>query len=215
MITPQEAIGFRQQLGLAPEALDAELGLASGTVAAWENGSIRVPDFVAVKLRWRAAIAERNAALAASGLPECEWLRAWEAMPQPDKLKDRSAHLTEAIEHEKTCSVCQDRARFISERFGPMPPAPMPTWLKGVAWYNARLERLPEWARPAGWVAVFFGVYTTAQLLIRMPRLTRRPVDLLIGLGAIVASATIGALVGLAGGWLHSYRQRRAARRAT
>lgn len=215
MINSQEAIAIRQQLGLAPEALDAELGLMPGTVAAWENGSMQVPGFIAAKLRWRAALAERSAALAASGLPECEWIRSWEALPQPVKLKDRSAHLTQAVEHEKSCAVCQDRARFLSERFGPMPPAPMPTWLKAFAWYNSRLERLPEWARPAGWVALFFGVYTSVRVLITLPSLTKQPMGWLIAIGTIVGSASLGALLGLAGGWVHAFRQRRATRGAT
>lgn len=215
LLGAQEAVAIRERLGLSPEALDAELGLMPGTVASWENGSMRVPDFIAVTLRWRAAAAERSAALAASGLPECEWLRSWEAMPLPTKMKDRSAHLTQAIEHEKSCSVCQDRTRYIQERFGPMPPAPMPTWLKAFAWYNSRLERLPEWARPAGWVAPFFGVYTTLQVLVRSPHLTRQPKQWLIDIAIIAASTTIGALVGLAGGVVHGFRRRRATHGAT
>ena len=211
----QEAVAIRERLGLSPEALDAELGLMPGTVAAWESGSMRVPGFVAVTLRWRAAVAERSAALAASGLPECEWIRSWEAKPQPTKMKDRTAHLTEAVEHEKACSVCLDRSRYIQERFGPMPPAPMPSWLRAFAWYNSRLERLPEWARPAGWVALFFGAYTTVQVLVRSPHLTTQPMQWLVGIAAIAASTTLGALVGLAGGWLHAFRQRRATRGAT
>ena len=113
-MTASEAAAARRSAGLTLEDLADELGVTPDIVRAWEAGAVAVPRRHAQHLAHRAAVAEREAALAASGLAECgrvaELLGAAEAAPL-----DETPAAYEAVEaHARACPVCQARERFVA-----------------------------------------------------------------------------------------------------
>jgi hypothetical protein len=144
----EEAVAIRNKLGLSIPDLAHELGLTPSDVEAWERGDLKIPARVAKELKWREAVADRQLALADSGLPKCDWMAAWEQEPVPDKLKAQTDHLERALSHQKLCETCQAREKFVRDKFGDMPARPMVWWMRGLSWVASRAERLPEWAQP-------------------------------------------------------------------
>src|SRR5687767_10103595 len=70
-MTATELVTIRERLRLSVDQLAAELGITPHIVEAWERGSLAIPKDTALQLRWRTALEERQALIAASGLPEC------------------------------------------------------------------------------------------------------------------------------------------------
>ena len=210
-----EATDARVRLGLSHDELAAETGLTPAVVAAWESGHIKVPSQVAADLRWRIARLDRQDALATSGLPECDWITAFEAEAAPHTLKEQSARLDRALAHVNTCETCVARDAFVGERFPPMPPAPQSGWLSLVLPVVERVERLPPWARPAAIGAMLFVLFSLFKLLFFLPSIVRDPgTGLVTAAQGIALSATIGAGLGLLYGQYQRLRARWAARGA-
>ena len=196
-MTGAELVAARQTLGLTRDQFAAELGIPPHSYAAWENGTVKIPVRYARDIAYRAAIAERQAALSASGLPECAWVRDWEAAPQPEKLDARLAHLESLNSHAASCLTCRARDEFVAARFGPLPEAPIPAWLQGFRRMNDMIGRLPEWARPAAWGALALGALTSIRVVLFFPRLARTPGSIYVPLAAILAASGAGAVGGL------------------
>ena len=207
-MSAQEAVAARQALGLTTDALAAELGLTPHVVESWESGTMPLPLRYAAELRWRVAATERAAALAASGLPECDWVAAWERETVPDSPSRRTAHLEALTAHATECLTCRAREAYIAERFPPMPPRPIPRWLRGVGWMMERIGRLPRWAQPAAIGALLFAAYGLLKVAFMLPRLARTPSGWIVALGGLLASASLGAVLGLAYGGLRALWQR-------
>jgi len=193
-----EAADARTKLGLSQVQLAVEQNVTPAVVAAWEEGRIKVPQSVATKLRWETAQHERATALAASGLPECSWVAAFEKEPMPGKLEARTKRIQQLGDHLRTCDVCKAREAFIAERFPPMPPPPRPTgWIGLLIPIAKQLQRLPPSARPAAVGASLFVAYTLIRILFMMPEIWRSPrTELLIAALALLASASFGAVLG-------------------
>ena len=199
-MTAAELIAIRQSLGLTPDQFAAELGVPPHSYAGWEEGTVRIDDRSAREITYRGALAERQAALKASGLPECEWLRAWEAESRPEKLK--RIERVEALEsHLVACATCRAREEFLAERFGPMPEPPLPGWLRLIGRVNDIIARLPAWARPAAWGALALLLLTMLRVVFALPTLARQPHNILVLLGAVLVAMAGGA----AGGLVYSF----------
>jgi transcriptional regulator with XRE-family HTH domain len=203
-MTSEEASAIRRELGLTTDALAAELGTTPHVVEAWESGRMGIPDRQAQTLRWRGAVHEREKALDASDLPECQWLEAWGEEPIPEKIKDANAHLERLVQHQKSCPTCEARDRFVSERFGPMPQPPQGVRSRVFTWLVDTSDKLPPWARPAFWAGLAFGAYSIMRIFFMIPALMRQPERWLIALAGLVASVAIGSLVGLTYGALRA-----------
>lgn len=212
-LSAKEAQDIRTRLELSPQALAYELGLTPTVVEAWERGEVGVPAKIEMELRWRTAVIDRHEALAKSGLPECDWLAAWEAEPVPDKLAARNTHLERAIQHHQTCETCQARETFARETLGEMPPRPMPWWMHAMDWINTRAEALPVWARPAVWVGLAFGAYTLVRIVFLIPAMSSDPGLILTAIQGLAASVSIGAVVGVIYGTFRMLKSRWQARR--
>jgi transcriptional regulator with XRE-family HTH domain len=214
-MTGAEATAARVALGLSQDDLAATSNMTPAVVAAWEADRIKVPRSIAVDLNWRVARDQRLAALASSGLPECQWIAAFEAEPTPDKLEAQTAQLEKLVAHSKTCEVCKAREAFVTERFPPMPPAPRPSgWLGLVMPIAERVQQLPSWARPAATGALIFIAYSLLRLIVLLPAILRSPLSgLLTAAAGIAASGSIGALLGFLYGQYRRLRGRRSARR--
>jgi transcriptional regulator with XRE-family HTH domain len=208
MMTPHEAISARKTMGLTQTSLAAEFGLTPSIITAWEAGSVNVPKRFEDQLRYRAAGVEREAALAVSGLPECELDKALENEAVPEKIEAQVKHLERVVNHRASCSVCQARDKFILDRFGPMPPVPMSTSLRLLGWVSDRTEKLPRWAQPAVWVGLSFGGYSVFKIVFMLPRLARNPQFLWVPFAGLALSISIGAVIGLIYGAFRALRER-------
>lgn len=161
-MTADDLTRARALLGLSPGELAAEIGLTEHVVRAWEDGSLRIPRQYALQIAFRAAIAERQAALAASGLPECSWVARWmNGAPQGPGEREHFAALRR---HAATCPDCTARARFIEQNFPPMPELPVPAVLKATRIAGTWLEKRPPWLRAAAVGAGALGVFTVLRL---------------------------------------------------
>ena len=194
-----ELAAARAQLGLTPEQLAAELGIPPHAYAACEAGGAELPRNLAEIVAYRAAAAERGAALAASGLPECEWIAQWdrEAPDGGAKLATMQAYLERAREHTETCPVCQARDRFVAERFPEMPPPPMSTGMRAFDATMRWVEARPAWMRPALYGAAALALMTSVRAVFMLLGAFRQPRLALLAIGAIVAAAAAGAIGGL------------------
>src|SRR5262249_58336786 len=146
-MTGEEARLAREALGLTQDEMAASFGMTPAVVAGWEDGRVKVPRHVRAILQWTAAQIERRDALAASGLPACGWIHAFEQEPEAIgavRLEERRARLSA---HMQTCEVCNARVAYIAERFPPMPRAPVTGWMAIVLPIMERVRRLPPWAQ--------------------------------------------------------------------
>jgi hypothetical protein len=193
-----EFIAARERLNLTSPTLAVELGLTPHVVAAFEDGSLAVPKDIAKEIRWRVAILERQEALETSGLADCAWVLTWEDAPMPWRSSEMVKHLEAFTDHTSTCPTCLARERFIDERFGPMPERPMSGWQGILLAITSRVERLPQLLQPAANGALLFLAMSAVRVVFMLPRLTQTPHGWLLSLGALAASAAIGAVVGSA-----------------
>jgi len=198
----------RTKLGLSVNDLALELGQVPSTVEAWEAGRIKLPSRIAKELVWRSSVWDRLRALEQSGLPECAWVTSWNAEPEPEKLKERTARLERLSAHHGACEVCQARVRFEQERFGNLPRRPMPLWLEAFAAVGDRVERWPRWTQPAAWMGLAFGAYSLVQIVLRISAIRADPKGWVTALLGLTASVTIGALVGLGYGVFRALKER-------
>ena len=192
--TATEFNAARQILALTDDELAIELGVTPAVIRAYGAGSARIPERHALLLAWRVAVEERTAALRESGLPECEWIKAYEDAPAPTDIDVQLRQLKEVETHITTCDVCIARQRFENDRFGPMPPLPVSGWARAFSW----IDRVPSWARPAAVGAAILAGIVSLRLVLALPSLFRAPEKLGGLLIAIVAAAAAGAAGGLA-----------------
>lgn len=195
-MSPAEVQAARERLGLSQERLAAELTVTEAEVRGWEAGTVRIPGRFAQRLAWQAALKEREDLLLGAGLPECEWVQAWEREPIPEKLEQRTRKLEALSAHAEQCPTCQARARYAEEHLPPLPDAPMPLWIRVVGRFSERVERLPRWLRPAVYGAVLIGLLTLARAALAL--LVAGPSLGLLGMAA--AGLLVGGYLGAVGG---------------
>lgn len=92
---------------------------------------------------------DRDAALAASGLPECADLRALHASVGgvAERADARRTRMDAVLAHLSTCPTCLARRRYIEERFQPMPQPPMATSMRMLVWTFDAVGRVRRWVR--------------------------------------------------------------------
>lgn len=196
-LTATELAAARARLGRTPDQMAADLGLTPNVYEAMEAGALAVPKRTAQWVRIQLDALDREAALATSGLPECPWVKAFEARPEPRKIEERTRRHEELIAHVQSCATCQARNRFLDERFGPPPMPPLPGWVRAVGRVGDFAGRLPAWARPAVWGAAALALLTLLRVVFVLPAAVRTPRVLVTGLLAVVAASAAGALGGL------------------
>jgi transcriptional regulator with XRE-family HTH domain len=196
-VTGADARRAREALGLTQDEAAASFGMTPSVVAGWEDGRIKVPHSVAAMLQWAAAGIERRNALAASGLPTCDWVQAFENEPESDGAKRQAERDARLDAHMKACRVCKARVAYIAERFPPMPRPPVTGWLAIALPIYERIQRLPQWAQPPAIGAAACLAYSLIKLVFLLPRLGGMGVNgLLVVLGGFSASAALGIVGG-------------------
>lgn len=201
-MTAEDLTRARAVLGLSPGELAAEIGLTEPVVRAWEDGSLRIPQQYAIQIVWRAAVAERQAALASSGLAECTWVSRWmDAAPPPGAAAQRQ-HLDALRRHAAVCPYCTARARFVEQNFPPMPNLPVPSAVRVLRAAGTALGRFPLWLRATVVGAVAVGLLA----VLRMAGLATSGdgPSALVALGIIVRGIIIGAYQGAIAGITYS-----------
>jgi hypothetical protein len=184
----------QRRLGQTDEELAESLDVSPDTVRAWAAGRTTVPRRHAQQLMWLTAGAERAAALRSSGLPECDWLLAYEAEPFPDDPDAALKHMEKLNRHAEVCQMCIARQQFVAERFGPMPALPQSGWMRVFFW----VERVPSWARPAAVGAAILAAIVSVRVIFALPQLISAPSNFGEALLAVAAAAGAGAAGGFA-----------------
>lgn len=143
-----------------------------------------------------------EAALAASGILECPVQTAFEKRVDVTPITDISSAEIEAHgQHRKSCEICIARDQCVVAYAGEPPKEPESWWQRIFTGVYARVSRLPEWARPAAWGALFLFVLTYVRIVFLLPRIFAQkvPLDFTFNLiGASFVAAGGGAMGGLA-----------------
>jgi len=199
-MTPEEFAIAQRKLGWSDEKLAAELQVSPKVVRGWSDGTLRIPKHDAQSIAWEAAAAERRAALESAGLRECEWVKAWEAEPLPKRTEDIEAHFKRLETHIAQCSTCQERERFVRDRFPAMPQFPRTPLMSGFATWDRFLQRFPEWTHPVFNGAGIITALVAIRILFVLQR--QRSWAMLVALGV---GAALGAMGGLTYSALRPY----------
>src|SRR5262249_50339647 len=177
-----------------------ELQVSPKAVRGWADGTVRIPKHDAQMIAWQAASAERAAAIEAAGIPECDWVKRWEAEPLPKRTEDLEQHFKRLEAHADQCPTCQERERFIRERFPEMPEFPKTPLMSGFAAWDRFLKRFPEWTHPVFNGAAIITIFAAFRVVVLLPR--QRSWVMLF---ALVAAAILGAMGGLTYSALRPY----------
>lgn len=196
-MTPAEVAAAREELGLSPEGLAAELGVSPREARAWEAGTHAIDRRSAERLAFHLALTRTHKALEAAGLPECAWLAEWNHRPFPETSRAVRRHVGEMEEHVAACERCRARDAYAAEHLPPLPPVPRADgWMGVLDAFAGQVKRLPAWLRPAAWGAAVVGVmalFRAALMLSFEGRFPLAEVPLAIGAGAV-----LGAVGGIA-----------------
>src|SRR5689334_22899303 len=198
-MTASELVAARTRLGLSVEQFASQLGLPRDWYVDFEDGRAKLPKRETQLVVFLVACAERDEALAQSGLAMCPWIEQWqrEAPAAGAKAGARAEYLERAGAHVKGCAICQARDQFVKERFPDMPKPPVAGWIRVLAGVASWIEARPAWARPAFYGAAIFGALTAFRNVFVLLGAARPPKLLLTAVGAIVVALLLGAAGGL------------------
>ena len=147
---PIEVSQKRKLLGQTIEQLADDLGVPTSVVGKWEAGDGRVPAKHARQIDWFVAVSQRAAALAQSGLPECEWVNRFDKAP-PSADTDKEIERLESFEaHQAQCPTCRARTAYVEARFPPLPPFQIGAWNRLLASSFDAYDGLRTWRGGAG-----------------------------------------------------------------
>jgi hypothetical protein len=201
-----ELTEIRTRLGLSGDQLAAEFGIAPHVVTAWERGTVRVSANIAQHLRWRSAVAERDAVMAASGLAECATAEALDRGIAGKSGDAALAAMEQLIAHAEGCETCKARAAYAEQHAPPIPDLPLPRWMRVGAAIDASFDRLPTFIRPPDgdrghgrrmglWFGLIFSAIAlviVAVALIRRPARTAALGEAATALAVIIAAYLVG-----------------------
>ena len=117
-MTPAEFSEARRLLPESDSELAATLGIDEATLSNWAAGRKRIPATFADFFRTMSVIMRREAALATSNLPECEWIRD-HARP-PANRRASISMMQDVQAHMVSCDICRTREQYADERVGPV-----------------------------------------------------------------------------------------------
>jgi hypothetical protein len=196
-ISAAELTKARREVGLSISDLATLLEVPQTSVERWEGGVVRVPFQRARQVRWCLAILARARAIAASDIPECEWMNRFDEQPEPREGRERDRFLRAWHTHTTTCGVCLKRTALLKKRFPEVPP-PMPIWLELFGFLVGEHVLLPHWLRLGVPVGLLFCVCSIAHVDFPLLRLTDRPGGFVV-LDVFIATA-LGAALGIVAG---------------
>ena len=203
-MTPHNVQATRQFLGLTPEQLASELDVTPAVVHAWERGDTSPSKHHLRLLEWHRAVHERKQLMHAKGLAPCSTAtRLFEDLMKAPRAGTREQRALD--EHEAVCPTCLAAAEF-EKTLPPLPDYPLGPLNRAFVALSERIGRLPAWARPAAWGALFIGALV----------LLRAFAFLLLGnfdwrvLGVVALGLLLGAYLGAVGGIVYYFVRPRA-----
>jgi len=141
-----------RRLGLATIDVATMYGFTPHVVEAFEAGSVRIPARVAADLRWKAALAERDELLAASGLPSCERAAALLTALETAVVNGEPDDVTRASEatvgHAQECAICQAREGYLAAHAPALPEMPIGRGMRAFLALTRAFASLPPGIRP-------------------------------------------------------------------
>jgi hypothetical protein len=193
-MTGDQLRAARERLGASPADVADRAGVALDDLARWEASA--VPRAATYKLDCALWQLECDAALAKSGLPRCEWVARFAALPQGP---GQDPWLLE--QHIGQCPACQARGRYVEKHVRRRPDNP---WL---AWMPA----FPRAVLAGACLALIVSGGAVAALVLLILGVAGCDVNLVVG-GAGLGG--VCAVAGGVGGAVHhlsrSWRQRSA-----
>jgi helix-turn-helix protein len=179
-MTGEELRAARERLGVSAADLAARAGVPADTLARWEASA--VPRFAAYRLDRALWELERDAALAQSDLPACEWVARYAALPAGPR-KDPWA----LEQHIGRCPACQARGHYVEQHVRPRPENPWAAWL----------PPFPRAVLAGALLALVASGGVVAALILLVMGLAGRDANLLTGAaGVFVVCAAAGGLGG-------------------
>lgn len=198
--TPDEVRALRAQMELSVDHFAAHLGVGPGEVRGWEAGTLRVPRYEGAWIRHTLAWEARRLAAVADGVQDCSWLverqSALHAELERERVRAIRRFNDDVARHTPDCPDCA-RVRAWLETQPPLPPAPQPGGVRGLAaGFVAWGQALPAWLRPAVYGAAVGGVMAVLRAALML--LLRRPTGTVLGYLPLVLAVAVclGALAG-------------------
>jgi hypothetical protein len=190
-----DVASIRTRLGLSVDGLAAELNVTPAVIEAWESGRASLTPYVASWLRWKDAVADREAAFVAAGLAPCRGLGALASSSLGRGLRGATRRTIAIREHLATCPTCLARQKYADEQLPPMPPTPLRGWQRVALAITKAVQRLPSWARPAALSGGLLFALVMLRGLFLIPSAMSHP-ELLIGLAKAAGIATAAGVIG-------------------
>lgn len=193
-MAPHDVQATRRLLDLTPEQLAAELDVTPAVIHAWEQGKASPSRHHLRLLEWHRAVHERRQLMHAKGLAACSTARQlFENLMKAPRAGTREQQALD--EHEATCPACIATAAF-EKTLPPLPDYPLGPLHRAFVGVSERVGRLPPWARPAAWGAIFIGalVFLRAFALTLLGNFDWRV------LVAVPLAVLFGAYLGAVGG---------------
>ncbi|HEX6910459.1 MAG TPA: hypothetical protein VF142_08690 [Longimicrobium sp.] len=214
--TPDEVRALRARMELSVDQFAAHLGVGPGEVSGWEAGTLRVPRYEGAWIRHTLAWEARRQAARADGIHDCPWLVERQSAFHAEVERERGRAIRrfndDVARHTGDCPHCA-RVREWLETQPPLPPAPQPGGVRGLAArFVAWGQTLPAWLRPAVYGAAVAGVMAVLRAALML--LLRRPTGAVLGELPLVLGVAVclGALAGAT--WMLVHRPLRRLGRA-
>ncbi len=148
-ISPAAVRAFRERRGATHEEMADVLGATPMEVAAWEAGTVRVPELQDARIRRLAAVDARAAAVAAAGLPACDWAAVHAPALHAELCLHPRAPLTGPLRrHVRACDACT-RVRAFARTLPRLPFDPDAPAEAASAVFWRLIDPLPRHAQSA------------------------------------------------------------------
>lgn len=154
---------FRERRGWTHEQMADAVEASPLEVAAWEAGTVRVPERQAAWVRWLAAHDAWHARVLEAGIGECPWVREHAPGLYERMLHDRAGNWAseraDVVAHCESCLTCLS-AWWLAQPLPVLPAPPGPDFDTPIARYHRQVDRLPGWMQPPlRWIAALpFGL---------------------------------------------------------
>ena len=179
----------RTRSGASLEQVAQYAGVPVEDLTEWERRA-QVPRKHAARVKWALWASQRDAALARSGLPECEWMARLATAAEPPEPQELATHVD-------ACPACLRRSEFVNEHLEPMPPMG-----SGPVMYAlALLGRLSPWQESAAAGAmIILAMGGIGVIVFIVMGVVNLDASYLLGASALFA---VLVLSGAAGGIVH------------
>src|SRR5690242_14417410 len=123
-MTSTEFAAARERLGWTPIEAAVEYNVTPNVIEGFERGSVKIPNAIARDIRFRSVVKDRQAVLAASGLPKCAVAADLDLALAGKKGNDLIEATEAFLDHIKSCELCRQRSDYVERHGPPLPELP-------------------------------------------------------------------------------------------